>query len=235
MKVKLFKFYNFCKILWAWIRKSPLNAVIAAIIFLAIVFGLVLFVKIVLPSLLVCVIVGYVFFGNTISAWLSAKTTPQQQTLENGGVCWSITTFAFGAVSSVSNAISEFIHAPYSANGIYDNSDYISVFNDAPLLKLRLLRKHSNTPPDCGYIKNVLQGAVDARLRDGHLYGYAWAVPAALDVPLVKVATVDFSDMYIHVGLLLSNTAESVYAARISDNPSPQVYADDTDPLFRGD
>jgi len=100
------------------------------------------------------------------------------------------------------------------------------------VLKLRLNSKKRDKDPDCDYLKIVLQSSVNARLADGYLRGYSWAIPASNAVPLIKVAMLDYSDLYIYVGILLTNNVEVVNAARISDMPTLPEVTDDIDPLF---
>jgi hypothetical protein len=68
---------------------------------------------------------------------------------------------------------------------------------------------------------------------DGHLAGYDWAVKAAVDIPLVKVAALTPSAAYLHLDILLVNTPASVMAVRKSDSPTTPPSADGADPLFR--
>jgi hypothetical protein len=200
---------------------------------LAVVVGLVLFIKIVLPTLILAAFVVWYFFGNAISAIMSASMT-QPLTLDDDNVAWEVTTFFHSAAISVGDVLTGFTSAAATANDLFDGADYRGTYNNAPVLKLRFLRKQKDvSPDDCGYIKNALQGAAFARLRDGHLVGHAWAVPAVGNVPLIKIAAVTYSAAYIHIDILLTNTADSVNAARISDNPAPPPSVDGIDPLFR--
>ena len=227
------KMWANCKAFWLWVRICPRNAVISAGVFLAVILGLVLFVKIVLPILLLIAFVVWLFFGDTISAFLAALLTPPLA-LDDDGVAWEVTTFFHGAASSAGDVLTGFVSAAATANDLFDGADYRGTYNNVPILKLHMLRKQKDiTPDDCSYIKNALQGAVSARLRDGHLVGYVWAIPAAGNVPLIKIAAVTCSATYIHIDILLTNTPESVKAARISDKPAPPPSVDGTDPLFR--
>jgi hypothetical protein len=196
------------------------------------VVGLVLFAKFVLPTLILIIFIICVFFGDAISALLTPKEPEPLLTLGDDGVSWEVTKFMFEAVSSVGNVLTEVVYAPKTSNDLYDGTDYRGMYNGATLLKHRLVKKQADIDP--GYVKSVLQGSVDARVRDGYLSGFAWAVASAVDVPVVKVATIALSDMYIHFGILLTNTEVSVQAARLSDNPAPPPSVDGTDPLFKG-
>lgn len=217
---------------WAWIIKSPITTLVASASFLAIVVGLVLFFRIVLLLLLViAVIVLFILFEYGDDLIEIFKVRKVAQTLKCKDVCWDVTKFMFSVVSSSSKALSAYIHAPSTANDIYNATDFQGVYNQAPTLKLRLLRKKGEEP-DCVYVKEVLQSSANARILDGHLAGYDRAVPTAHDVPLIKIFSVEFSETYVHLGILLTNTAASFKAARISDNATPPPVVDDSDPLF---
>jgi hypothetical protein len=124
------------------------------------------------------------------------------------------------------------VKTPSTVNNLYDTRNYLDLYNQAPILKLRLVRKNRDADLDCDYLKDILQVSVDARITDGHLRGFTRVIPADRTIPLIKIATLNFSDSFIHIGILLTNTAESFNAARFSDIPALPPKMDDTDPLF---
>ena len=173
-------------------------------------------------------------FKDEIVVYIKTMFAPPL-TLENDDVCWIITQFLFNVISAVNNVLNEYIKPPKTENDLYDISSFRSSLYNAPTLKLHLLKKQTElSDDDLDYIKNVIQGSIKARLLDGFLIGYTWAVPVVADVPLVKIAVVECSEMYIHLGVLLTNTQASVKAAVMSDKAKSLTKTDDTDPLFKG-
>jgi len=220
-----------CRDFWVWIRVRPVNVVIAANVFLAVIIGLVMFINIVLPTLILGVLV-IIVFKDELSGLLPQREPPPL-TLYDDAVCWEITKLILDSYSSVSSALNEFVHAPNNANDMYNTADFRGVYNDATILKLHFLRKQKDiSNGDCDYIKNVLQSAVDGRLRDGYLSGCAWAVPVIANVPIVKISSIECSALYINVDILLTNETKSVNAAQLSDKPSQPLATNDADSLF---
>jgi len=95
-----------------------------------------------------------------------------------------------------------------------------------------LLKKDNDiTDDDCDYIKNVLQAAVNSRIASGYLLGLYWAFTVS-SYPLIKIAMVEVDEMYINIGILLTNKITSANAANVADKPKPKPNNDFTDPLF---
>lgn len=230
----IFKVIRIYKQIIEWIcKRLPHNAIIAAIIFLLVVIGLVLFMKYVFPVLLVTMILVGAFFGHIIINAKIAQYNASQQRINNVDfICWELTKFIFSAISNVSEALKAFVFMPNSPHDISDRFNYRGVYNGATILKLRLLRKPKDiSKADMAFIKNVLQSAIDTRLLEGFLDGYGW-IPLADDIPLVKIAVIGVSPLYIDISVLLTIDHASIHAARLSDNPPVPPSTDDSDPLF---
>lgn len=224
------------KVSWNWICQRHRNAIIAASVFLLTVLNLILFVKFVLPAIVGIVLLIVIFFGEQITDILESRTpTPPMPclTLENTDVCWEITNFMNAIITESFNILDAYCIRPETINDIFNPDFYITAYNNVPMLTLHLLRKQADiSDEDCAYLKNVLQNKVNARFRDGYFFGYLWAVPAAYNVPLLKIVSVERTEMYLHFNILLTNTPASVQAARLSDRPTPPPRVDDIDPLF---
>jgi len=214
-----------------WVTKSWRNAVFSIVIFIG---SIVLFKLIILPIAGGCLIVCFLF-SDEISAWLSKPKAIPFSTLENNAVCWEVTQFFYKALSQTTEILNEFCYLPKTANDLYDPKAFLSAYNNAPLLNLRLLAKNKEiSSEDLKFLKPALQSVADARVLDGELIGYLWAVPLTNTTPLLKIAMVEKTGLYLHIGVLLTNTPASVQAAQLSDKPMPLLTADDKDPLFKG-
>jgi hypothetical protein len=238
MLEKIKKFLEVCQTIREWCKKHPITAIIIGIVLLGLIVAVILFIRwliiAVFPFLAIAAIIVLACRGEQILDRLFPDPILPPLTLDNNEVCRVVTKFMFDSVSSVRSAISDYVKIPHTVNDMYDNAGFREVYSGVPLLLLHVLRtKNDVSDEDCEYIKNVLQGSVKARLNDGNLVGYLWAVPVASDIPLIKIATVEVSELYIHFGVLLTNTKKSVNAARISDKPTLPPSVDDTDPLFK--
>jgi len=209
-----------------WLKENPQNMAIAAICLIAIIAGMVLLIRI-LPYILLAVLILWAF-SDEILRLFGRHRLPN---LEDDGLCFVVTKFMHKAICT-DKPLDENAKTPSTVHDTYDNNDYRDLYNGVTLLKLRLIRKNRDKDPDCDYLKIVLQSSVNARLADGYLRGYSWAIPASNAVPLIKIAMLDYSDLYIHIGILLTNSVEVVNAARISDMPTLPQTTDDIDPLF---
>jgi len=209
-----------------WLQKDPKNMAIAAICLIAIIAGVVLLIRI-LPYILMAGLILWAFSDEIFR--LFGKHRPPN--LEDDGVCFEVTKFMHKAICT-DKPLDEVTRTPPTVHDTYDNNDYRDLYNGVTMLKLRLIRKNRDKDPDCDYLKIVLQTSVNGRLADGYLRGYFWAIPVSNAVPLVKVAMLDYSDLYIHIGILLTNSVDVVNAARMSDMPTLPQATDDTDPLF---
>jgi len=209
-----------------WLQKDPRNMAIAAICLIAIIAGMVLLIRI-LPYILVAGLILWAF-SDDILRLFGKHILPN---LEDDGVCFVITKFMHKAICT-DKPLDEATKTPPTVHDTYDSNDYRDLYNGITMLKLRLIRKNRDKEPDCDYLKIVLQTSVNARLADGYLRGYFWAIPASNAVPLIKVAMLDYSDLYIYIGILLTNSALAVNATRISDMPTLPQTTDDIDPLF---
>jgi len=216
-----------------WLQKNPRNIVIAVVCFVAVI----------AVSILVTRFFSYIFtavlvlwaFSDEIKAFFKRFFNKRKlPNLEDDGVCFETTKFMHRVICE-DKPLDEIVRTPPTVHSIYDNNDYRELYNDVTMLKLRLIRKNRDKDPDCDYLKIVLQDSVIARLADGYLRGYLWAVPTDSTVPLIKVTTFDYSDLYVYIGILLTNNLDCVNAARISDMPVLTEAADDADPLFTED
>lgn len=213
-----------------WLKANPRNMAIAAICFIAIIAGMVLLIRI-LPLILTAGVILWAFSDYIKAFLLRFFGIHRLPNLEDDEVCFVVTKFMHKSLC-VDKPLDEATRTPPTVHDIYDNNDYRDLYNGVPMLKLRLIRKNRDKDPDCDYLKIVLQTSVTARLADGYLRGYSWAIPASNAVPLIKIAMLDYSDLYIHIGILLTNSVEVVNAARISDMPTLPQTTDDIDPLF---
>jgi len=153
-------------------------------------------------------------------------------TFKNDSICREVAILIFNAVSEVGNVIEKFVHIPQIVEDLYDALEYRGVYNKAVILKLRLYKTLSEVShDDLEYIKNVLQAAVNARISGGYLNGFSWAV-AVSGFPLIKIATLECSKIYVNIGILLTNTRESANAAYLSDKSKQPSDNDFNDPLF---
>jgi len=212
-----------------WNRKRPLNMLKSIGIFIVVITGMVLFIKIVFPAIFVVAVLIYIIYDPT-----KFKSTQQPMTLNNEAVCWETIKFMLITFRSISRVLTEFAHVPESANDLYDMGDICAQYNDAPMLKLRLLRRNKDISQDeIRYIKQAMQSSAEARIMDGHLSGHIWALPSVNSIPLIKIALIDYSDSYVHIGVLLTNTEASARAAYISDKTIDNTPVDSTDHLFR--
>ena len=229
IKLKL-QLLDKCKMFYEWLQESPLNILIA-LICLSTIIEIAILLK---PILLYLLMVGFalIIFNNEIKKFFSRifgkRILPN---LEDDEICFETTRFMHGAICE-GKSLDEVTKTSSSVHSIYDNNDYRELYNSVNMLKLRLIRKNRDKDPDCYYLKIALQDSVSARLADGYLQGYSWAIPKNNTIPLIKVATLDYSDLYIYIGILLTNSVESVNAARISDTPTLPKAIDDIDPLF---
>lgn len=215
-----------CIRLRAWLQENPRNIAIAAICSVAITATAVLLIRI-LPYLIVAGLLLWIF-SDELKAFFRRFRLPN---LEDDEVCFETAKFMHKSICE-GKPLDEIAKTPPTVHGIYDNNDYREMYNGVTKLKLRLVRKNRDKDPDCDYQRIVLQDSVNARLADGYLRGYSWAIPANNTVSLLKVATFDYSDLYIYIGILLTNNQACVNAARISDTPTPPQATGDTDPLF---
>jgi len=209
-----------------WLKENPRNMAIAAICFIAIIAGMVLLIRF-LPLILTAGLILWAF-SDEILRLFSKHSQPN---LEDDAVCFVVTKFMHKSLC-VDKPLDEARKTSPTVHDIYDNNDYRDFYNGVPMLKLRLIRKNRDKDPERDYLKIVLQTSVNGRLADGYLRGCPWAIPASNAVPLIKVAMLDYSDLYIHIGILLTNSIEVVNAARKSDMPTLPQTTDDIDPLF---
>ena len=227
------KHWNNRKEYYEWVKASPRNIAITVICSLAIIAGVAIFIRI-LPYLILAGIVIWAF-SEEIKAfflWLFIKF--RLPNLENDGVCFAVTRLVHQSII-IGKPLDGVADTPSEVYDLYNANDYLDIYNDAIILNLRLTRKSQDKIPDCNFLKVKLQASINARVTAGHLLGRLWAIPLDSIVPLIKVAMLDYSDLYIHIGILLTNRIESVNAARISDIPAPSPVVDDVDPLFAKD
>ena len=213
-----------------WLIENPRNMAIAAICFIAIIAGMVLLIRI-LPFIFATGLILWVFSDGIEALRLRFFGKYRLPNLEDNEVCFVVAKFMHKAICT-DKPLDENAKTPSTVHDTYDNNDYRDLYNGVPMLKLRLIRKNRDKDPERDYLKIVLQTSVNGRLADGYLRGYSWAIPASNAVPLIKVAMLDYSDLYIHIGILLTNSVEVVNAARISDMPTLPQTTDDIDPLF---
>jgi hypothetical protein len=233
---KLKQFIEMLEFLCGWVTAKPRNLIISVVFLVSVFLGLYYFATVVIPFLIVLIGVTIflcVCFAENISTIIMANTKVALITLEDYEVRGIVKRCIFEAISSNWGAYSDKCILPKSINDIADITTEFEKFNNAPMLKIHLLRKQPDlSDEDLAYMRNAQQGTVNARVQDGFLHGYQWAVQFNIDVPLLKVATIEATATYLHFGILLTNTAVSVQAARLSDKPSVAMSADDTDPLF---
>jgi hypothetical protein len=209
-----------------WIKKRPRNAVIAVTSTALSVVGLVLLIKFVLPLLALLGFFYWVFADGHLKI-------PQVQTFDNTEICDIVTRHIFQMIHSIKDSISDFCAIPKLVTGLYDPNNFRVLYNSVPMLRLRVLSKNRQIDEDnCEYLKQALQRAVDTGCEAGFLRGYNWAVKAAPDLPLLKIATVEIVGRDIVIGILLVNTALSAEAARKSDDIVVTSIPNDSDPLF---
>jgi len=224
------KLLDKCKNFYEWLQEHPLNTLIA-LLWLNVTMGVVIFVTPIIWWIFTAAVILWAFSDDIKAHYRKIFGKSILQNLEDGGICFQTTKFMYNAIC-VDKPLDEVARTPSSVNSIYDNSDYSELYNGVTMLKLRVIRKNRDKEPDCEYLKIVLQDSVNARLADGYLRGYPWAISANSTVPLIKVATFAYSNLYIHIGILLTNSQVCVNAAQISDTPTLPKVADDTDPLF---
>ena len=219
---------KFCE----WIKERPRNVVIAIICTIVIIAIVVLIIRI-LPLLLITGGLVLIYKDDIkafVHKYLRKRKFPN---LEDDEVCYEVTKFMHKTVCT-DKPLDEAVRTPSTIHDTYESNDYRELYNGVTMLKLRFIRKNRDKDPDCEYLKIVLQSSVNARLADGYLQGFNWAISVNNTVPLIKIAMLDCSDLYIYIGILLTNSADVVNAARISDTPTLVQVADDTDPLFEG-
>lgn len=210
------------------LQKSRRNIVIFALISIVVLAGAILFVKYVLPTLILFLLLGwaiYYMFSGTGGGVLP--------NFENNAVCQTVTNFFLGVFSSSRDVLNKYCSMPCTVNEIYNPNDYIGVLYNAPTLRLQLLLTADIPPEEHNYIKSVLQEKITARLLDGNLAGYWWAVNRAENVPILKIANMEKEGMYLIISILLTNNDNSVNAARQSDKPPPPPpTSNDKDDIF---
>lgn len=213
-----------------WMNEDPRNIVIVILCSIAIIAGAVLLINI-LPYLLLVAVVLFAFSDEIKDFFSSQGIGVRRLTLDTHEVYQVITRFMFAVINT--RQILDGVTAPLaSINDIYDPRDFLGNFNGVPLLKLRLMRRNLQTALDTDFLRVALQTFIDARLLDGYLIGYPWAIPADVTTPLVKVATVYADGRYLYIEILLTNSTEGVNASRLADTPALTQSGDDIDPLF---
>ena len=181
---------NKCKKLYEWVKQSTRNMVVSAVCLIVIIAVLVLIIRFFWYFVLAVTAI-WVFWEDIIWFFQKLFGRFKRLTLEDDGVCFAVTKFMYDTICE-DKPLEEITKTPSSTvRKLYDTSNYLDVYNEAPILKLRLVRKNRDIDIDCDYLKDILQISVDARITDGHLQGYTWAIPADKTVPLIKVATLN--------------------------------------------
>jgi hypothetical protein len=230
IKKLILQFLDNCKRFYEWLKKRPRNVVIAVICFTVIIAVAILLIRF-LPYIFTAGVILWAFGDDIKSFFQKLFGRFKLPNLENDSVCFEVTKFMHKTISE-GKPLDEAVKTPSTVSDTYDINDYLNFYNGAPKLDLRLIRKNRDKNPERDFLKIGLQTSVNARLADGYLLGYIWAVPADDTIPLIKVAALDYCDLFVHIGILLTNNAKSVNAARISDMPTIFQVADDIDPLF---
>ena len=225
---------------WEWACKSRRNAIIAAVIsvvVIALVILLGIFLIWLLRILALIIVALLLFLGEEIVDLLhSLKHSTKLQDLDDDSVAGEVTTFMHNTVTDVGDVLSGYVGMPSTVYDMYDGSNFREKYCGANVLKLQLLKKPKDIQnDDLTYIKHALQGAVKSRIQGGYLYGHPWAISAAPDIPLIKIAYVKNTPVYINIGVLLVNNSISVNAARNADKPIVKPSVDSADPLFKRD
>ena len=215
---------------WRWLNAKTINIFISGGVLFLIVAAAIFFYHFVLPILIVVVILFFIFFGNIKISGNNILT------LQDDGVCWEIAKAYHNIFSSVSGVLSEFVVMPATVNDIYDQASYKTAYKGVSCLRLNLLLKNGKdvTEDDCKFIKIAVQKSSNARILDGHLAGFSWAVPYADNTPILKIASVECAGKELWFTILLTNNEKSVQAAKKSDKPPIKETTDDTDPIFKG-
>lgn len=227
------KILRMFKRLHNWLKKSPWNVVIAAVIFLLVVVGLVLFFLYVFPVLL---FIGFMIavFGPDEMFMLPTKPEPQK-TLEDEEVRTKVAQVTHKSIISVKSALTSDVVIPDTHNDLYDELDCLHDYHGVKMFSLYLSFNSKDAKFDCAFNKKLIQRAINARLRDGYLRGEPWAIKANKNVPLIKIVGVTCSDMCVYIDVLLTNTNESVHAAKLADKPAPRKASIDKKPTDSGD
>jgi len=209
-------------ILWIKIPKNAIKFAISSVILLTITILIVrfLFGKIIMFGL---AIAGVYYMFKKIEILLP--------NFENPTVCWTILNFIFGVFESLNDVLGKYCSKFNVVDDIYDKTSCIGTLYNAPIFRLKLLLiNHEITTEDCNFIKNAIQGRVNARIQN--IAGYFWAVPKLCEIPLIKIAEVEKEGIYLIISVLLTNNETSVNAAYESDNPKLPPSSDDTDTIF---
>ena len=207
-------------------RKFPISEIKAAYLEIDSVVLLIMAVVFSVPFLIAMIFqYGFLhlkYFAKLIwTVLIIAMTPPPLPNLDDDDVCQEVCNTVFDTVINASDILDENIYPPNTVNDMYDSLNYRGMYNDAHILKVRFYAKLNSSAYYNQRIRDVLQGKLNARVNEGHM-SFKWAKQADTNIPLIKIATVEHSANFFHVGILLTNIKVSVEAARISDSSTPQ-------------